>query len=149
MLKIIIVAIFTIIAMICIAIQLADFTRIQQVLGTVVVGIVAFALSFWMFPNFSSDSSNKLKNVDEFGNSEYTAVGVAEFEVKKLLKAPSTAKFCSQSEAEILRDGNTWSVEGWVDAENSYGAMLREKYVVKITFTGKDVYNVVYCKIKE
>ena len=62
MLKIIGVSIFTIIAIIYGAKQLADFTRVQRIFGTVVIGIAAFALSFLITPNSSSNDSNKLED---------------------------------------------------------------------------------------
>lgn len=94
------------------------------------------------------ESKNTDPTKDAFGNEEFDAFWDAKCEVEKQLKSPSTAKFCSSHEAEIIRNGNTWSVEGWVDAQNSFGATLRNEFVVKITYTAKDTYNVEYCKIK-
>lgn len=82
---------------------------------------------------------------DEFGNSESTAFVDATSEVEKKLKAPSTAEFCDSYEAEIQKDGNTWTVEGWVDAQNSFGAMIRSDFTVKLTYTDRHVYYVEYC----
>lgn len=63
--------------------------------------------------------------------------------VKNGLKAPSTAKF-PDSFCEVLIRSSTvneagqtvWTVKGPVDAENSFGAMLRSTYVVEITDMG-------------
>lgn len=58
--------------------------------------------------------------------------------VEDNLKSPSTAKFCSYSEmtAENL-GGNQWRIEGYVDAQNSFGAMIRENWIVTLTLTGE------------
>lgn len=51
---------------------------------------------------------------------------IAEQAVKVSLKAPSTAKFIEAVSAKNKKGG--WDVYGEVDAQNSYGAMLRSKY---------------------
>lgn len=96
----------------------------------------------------SNKDSNGDEDRDEFGNEDFNAFFDATYEVKKKLKSPSTAKFCESYEAEINRNGNTWSVEGWVDAQNSFGATLRNDFVVKITYKSKDTYIVEYCVVK-
>lgn len=53
-----------------------------------------------------------------------------EFVLSKL-KAPTTAKFPPVAEARIEFDAqntNKWNVYSYVDAENSFGAMLRMNY---------------------
>lgn len=46
--------------------------------------------------------------------------------VKAALKAPSTAKF--QYPMYVIKHPNGASVSGYVDAQNSYGAMLRNSF---------------------
>lgn len=65
--------------------------------------------------------------------------------VKSNLKAPSTAKFpfAINSDGVEIRYNNTTgiaTVYGWVDAENSYGAMLRKEWLVdfKLSEDGKE-----------
>lgn len=51
--------------------------------------------------------------------------------VKKNLRAPITAVFPEISEVDIsFTEGRTdkWEVEGYVDSQNYFGAMLRTKY---------------------
>lgn len=117
----------------------------------IVIGIGTTIPIYNAFPGmqfFESSENEYSGEEDEFGNREYRAFNDAKDEVEKRLKAPSTAKFCKEYEAEILRDGNTWTVEGWVDAENSFGAMLRNKFVVKLTYIAEYEYYVEYCAIK-
>lgn len=71
--------------------------------------------------------------------------------VEHNLKAPSTAKFCRITEAEIeyLGNGEYW-VKGWVDAENGFGAMIRSSFQVKYTalIKGDDIgYKNAECHI--
>ncbi len=54
--------------------------------------------------------------------------------VKAHLKAPSTAKF---SNPDFYGSGTRWIVKGDVDAQNSFGAMIRNQYRCEITGSGQ------------
>lgn len=84
---------------------------------------------------------------NHFDHDDSDILQIAEDAVKQNLKAPSTATFSSIRETQIKRSGNTWTVSGWVDAQNSFGAMLRSEYTVKITFTSKNKYTIDSCII--
>lgn len=85
---------------------------------------------------------------DEFGHDKYNALFAAKNEVEERLKSPSTAKFCPDDEASVKKLGNTWIVKGWVDAQNSFNATIRNRFSVEITYTGEDTYTVAYCIIE-
>lgn len=63
---------------------------------------------------------------------------IAERSISKQLKAPSTADFSGYAETQVgkLKNGgpNDWIVIGFVDAQNGFGAKLRNEYQVKIEF---------------
>lgn len=63
---------------------------------------------------------------------EYGARDVCEQFVEKRLKAPATAEFENTATTE---SGNEWTVEGDVDAENSFGAQIRNHYVCTVAPT--------------
>ncbi|HTJ00295.1 MAG TPA: DUF4339 domain-containing protein [Dongiaceae bacterium] len=48
------------------------------------------------------------------------------------LKAPSTAKFADFSDCTVTVEGDVYTVSGWVDAQNSFGAMIRQNFVCKL-----------------
>lgn len=79
---------------------------------------------------------------DEYGHDKYDAAVVAKTIVKDNLKSPSTAEFCKTSECAISCSGNTWTVSGYVDAQNSFGAVLRNNFKVKFTFTTSNKYTI-------
>jgi hypothetical protein len=56
--------------------------------------------------------------------------------VERQLKAPSTAKFCDYDEASVSTADGSFVVTGWVDAQNSFGAMIRNGYVCKLHKAG-------------
>lgn len=55
--------------------------------------------------------------------------------VQSALKAPATAKFASMHESKIEPGKNCdFHIEGWVDAQNSYGALIRNYYMMDVYF---------------
>ena len=46
-------------------------------------------------------------------------------QVKTGLKAPTTAVFCNENELLIKENKGKYYVSGWVDSQNSFGAMIR------------------------
>jgi len=66
------------------------------------------------------------------------AFKMAVYFVRNGLKAPSTAQFCSFEDAKIKMklskkgDRMNYEVRGWLDAQNSYGAMLRSYFLCKL-----------------
>ena len=86
--------------------------------------------------NSSSDDINTNKHTDS------EAWSCAKNIVEENLKAPSTAKFCTFHDANITDLGNgKYLVMGWVEAENSYGVMLREDFTVTYTATSSGYKN--------
>ena len=111
------------------------------------IGLVVFCeatgQSLFDTDTYSSQSSDD----KHFGIDEYDAWTAATDVVKNNLKAPSTAEFCSKSSANIEQHGNTWTIKGYVDAENSFGAKLRNDFTVVITFTSSTKYTIDECSI--
>ncbi len=55
-------------------------------------------------------------------------------EVKKVLKSPYSAVFCPAEELRVESIGsNRYKAYGYVDSQNSYGAMLREKFEYSVS----------------
>lgn len=57
--------------------------------------------------------------------------------IQRLLKAPSTAKFCRETVTEL--GDNRFRVSSCVDSENSYGAMLRSNWETTLVYLGGDI----------
>lgn len=104
----------------------------------------------WMasFSSTSSDSISSSHVEDHYGHDIFDAEVIAEKIVKSNLKSPSTAKFCKHSEYSITCSGNTWTVKGYVDAQNSFGATIRNEFTVSFTFTSSKKYTIDYCNIE-
>lgn len=62
--------------------------------------------------------------------------------VEENLVSPSSAKFCPFKELRIQDDYPNYVVRGYVDSQNSFGAMIRSDFVVTMK---KGMYNGKYC----
>ncbi|NMN56891.1 hypothetical protein FHT36_000769 [Xanthobacter sp. SG618] len=72
---------------------------------------------------------------------KFSACYVVQEKARSLLKAPSTAKFDSCTTGAIVakvKDKDEFIVIGDVDAQNSFGAMLRSKYSGTAVHTGTE-----------
>lgn len=56
--------------------------------------------------------------------------------VRQNLKAPTTAEFPTWTEenCKATKSGDTWKVRSFVNAQNSYGAMIRSDYGVEMRY---------------
>ncbi len=61
---------------------------------------------------------------------------LAKMNVEMMLKAPSTAKF--NTSPTIKEENGIYSINSWVDSENSYGAMIRSQWSAKAHYIGGD-----------
>lgn len=90
-------------------------------------------------------------NAKPFGQSaprdwdRHDAIVNAKQVVRERLKSPATAEFPRLDEWEVTQgaDGNTWFVNGWVDSQNGFGAVIRNGFRCRLsasptssTFTG-------------
>lgn len=83
--------------------------------------------------NRLAEKDSKSSNFDEARDAKICAVKAVEDQ----LKSPSTADFCKYTEMTATNlGGNKWKITGWVDAQNSFGATIRENWTVTLTLTG-------------
>lgn len=94
------------------------------------VAFVAFIL--WLIPTGSEGCGDRS-----------WAWTVAQEEVRAALKAPTSAEFPSITSANIERSGDCeFTIRAHVDAENSFGAKLRQPFSVKVEYIEEvDRYN--------
>lgn len=90
-------------------------------------------------PPTPQEIAAKQDDSDEIGAKTF-----AKIYVEKSLKAPSTAKFQNSADFAVApkkdkkgkRIKDVWEVSGYVDAQNSYGAMIRTQWYVKLKKVG-------------
>ena len=103
------------------------------------IAFIPYFYNYYNWINNAKDSKNK-KLLEEMGIGEKKAISATNEEDKDIrrdiyalfckeitanLKAPSTAVFCKEEELQIVKQNNMYYVSGWVDSQNSYGAMVR------------------------
>lgn len=80
--------------------------------------------------------------------SDFDAYFMSQSFVKKILKAPATADFASSSESQVERSGdNRFMVYSYVDAQNSFGAKLRNYYTCELQYVGDDKWKLIDVKL--
>ncbi|OVZ93045.1 hypothetical protein CBW54_02915 [Yersinia kristensenii] len=94
-----------------------------------ILGIIVFIYIFF--------SSNKEKEIDYCSDSVLAYTYSKEL-IAKTLKSPTTAKFPPYSDIRIRPINNCqFEIDGYVDAHNSFGAMIRTKYKANIKYDNK------------
>jgi hypothetical protein len=65
--------------------------------------------------------------------------------VKDRLKAPATSDFAEYRDegTSVTKTGKTYTVLGYVDAENSFGANIRTDYTCKVRYKSGRTYTLV------
>lgn len=115
-----------------------------ELLGKVIGVLICLIPLFILIHNYNNNISNK----NHSGSDEYYfACTAAQEEVKQRLKSPSSAKFPVCSEMNITNTGDKWTIIGYVEAQNSFGAMLKSDFTVKIELLGNNKYSVIYINI--
>ena len=87
-------------------------------------------------------SLKKDKTIAKYHTSIEAYINAQNF-VKKQLKAPSTAKFPKSTELRnhVIKIGqDKFQINSWVDAQNSFGAMLRKEFSCIIEFKQDSVF---------
>lgn len=89
-----------------------------------------------------ADAEQKVIEKERSGRFYYAYTTAQEL-IKSQLKAPSTAEFCKWDDVKrTYFENDTYRVQLWVDAQNSFGAMIRETYQVDLKPNG-DSWNLV------
>lgn len=86
--------------------------------------------------NMAQNAFNQKKEEAENANVDMDIITEAKLFAQsvelQLLKAPASAKFCSLEEMTVTEINGVYTVSGYVDSQNSYGAMIRTPFVLKV-----------------
>lgn len=64
--------------------------------------------------------------------------------VEQKLKAPGSAKFCGYTNARVVEyEPGKFTVMGWVDSQNSFGALMRTDFNVVLESTSPNNWNIL------
>jgi hypothetical protein len=97
----------------------------------VISGLIVGFLFIWLFFIPSCDGEKLLSEKYTKSNA---LIDSRQF-VEKRLKSPSTADFSSETQNNVKKvNDSTFVVTGYVDSQNSFGALIRTNYSCKITY---------------
>lgn len=83
---------------------------------------------------------NRVSSIDEL--DAYVA---AQMFIEKRLKAPNTADFQNYDSDNVRKiSENRYSVRGYVDAENSFGAKIRNQFSCQVEYIGDNEWKLIY-----
>lgn len=107
---------------------MTEQTRNRYILAIIVV-ILFVVIAIQLIP-FKHQPERK----DKFKTAYYMAISFME----KQLKAPATAKFASKDASNIYKLGdNLYEVNSYVDAQNSFGALIRTSFTIVVKDEGE------------
>lgn len=111
-----------------------SWTLGRKVLFFALIPLCAIAIA--SLANDSSSSPEQRTPEQIAYQKKHDFAGLAKMNVEMMLKAPSTAKFNSSPTIKV--DGTTYSIDSWVDSENSFGAMVRSYWSARAHYVGGD-----------
>lgn len=100
----------------------------------IVLAFIIFGLGTCVRDSINNPTP-EVKSVDTL-MLQVNAKTLAEQSVKLLLKSPSSAEFPSEEQNFWFSADSIAIVKGAVDAQNTFGAMLRTTFYVKLKWTG-------------
>lgn len=79
-------------------------------------------------------------SMDELNKYQY----LCQEKVKEVLKSPSTAKFPNYTEWGFKQEKNIFTVQGYVDAQNSFGAEIRSNFQFIIDMSSDTIQSFIF-----
>lgn len=114
--------------------HLDDFKAINSVVAEKIV-YTATETNYTM-SNMAQNAFKQKKEEAENANVDMDIITEAKLFAQsvelQVLKAPASAKFCSLEEMTVTEINGVYTVSGYVDSQNSYGAMIRTPFVLKV-----------------
>lgn len=95
-------------------------------------GVILFLLCLGILGN-----ENQIDSPSDEKSRAWTA---AKMFVRDRLKSPATADFGDQDPDDHVLDmgNNEYGVTGWVDSQNSFGAMIRTRFMTRVRLEGNE-----------
>ena len=97
----------------------------------------------YFFADDDSDTkTDEPRRMNVSTREKSTCWSLAQHVISKQLKAPATANFPAYNEATIEKVDDIYEVNGYVDAQNSFGALVRVYFEVLLKKDGDQFYSV-------
>jgi hypothetical protein len=99
-----------------------------------IAGGIGLIILFIVIGSLSSSPSTSTPATNSVENRELNSMGFAESLIESTLKSPSTAKFSNTKAYELSNQKDVWAVNGFVDSQNGFGAMIRNSWEVQLDY---------------
>lgn len=134
--------------------EINQYKRIITKNGTEFYNDYKNSLACWDEEKKELERKNSNGSNSSYDNFDYAQIDLSDIEkeiwvitqkdIKERLKAPSTAKFPTLSDVSMSKSGNEVTVVGWVDAQNSFGATIRNDFIAVYRLSATSSSNVGY-----
>lgn len=106
---------------------------------------VVIALAFVIYAIANSPDNPRRPAASKQEHSDAMAWRMSKDFVTKRLAAPSTAVFpwYHQVNHQIKQNGRVYTIKAYVDAENGFGAQIRQHFTAKVRYDGEDTWSLV------
>ena len=95
-----------------------------------IIGLIIFFVIIFTFVGNNGDNKKEVRKVNPTCLEAYI---ISQTYVEKILKSPSTAEF---GDYKCMGKYPTYIVRSEVDSQNSFGAMIRNTYIVNTDYMG-------------
>ncbi len=115
----------------------------EQLIYSIITVIVGIAVILYIAQsNLSSKPKAKQANKNTYKGSKQAAWERAKQYVKFNLKSPGSADFGGLYEQNykinVSAKGSVYTVRGWVDSQNGFGALIRTNFKIKLEYKDED-----------
>ncbi|PKH50343.1 hypothetical protein CXF68_06350 [Tenacibaculum sp. Bg11-29] len=133
----------------------------KQLLIIIIPLIIFGIFTYNKYIDYKIDKENPIKEYSEKELEDYNKNStkyysddklalIAQIHVKRILKAPSTAKFPTLFKSKIITtNSKSYSISSFVDSQNSFGAMIRNYYTVELKQNKNGEISLIDIKVSE
>lgn len=112
-----------------------------------VIMMISVVSAIFTPENSKTTESTKETEIIEDEDKSLEAYVFSQQVVEENLKSPSSAEYPTFSDISVKKEGNIYTINAYVDSQNSFGAMIRNKYKC-VLIENDNLYKVVDLSIK-
>ncbi len=103
--------------------------------GFIILIIIGFVIDIftWSYDSQSNTTPQTQEQTSQ-ESRKIMSIAFAKSIIEDTLKSPSTAKYSSVEAYELSNEKDVWAVNGYVDSQNGFGAMLRSQWEIQLDY---------------
>ncbi len=112
--------------------KMSVWTAGNKMIAVALLPLVFYGIIFVASNQSSSGGNTTVVNTSE--DRKILSIVFAKSVIEDILKAPSTAKFVDVRAYELSNQKDVWAINGYVDSQNSFGAVIRSQWEVQLDY---------------